>query len=329
MNNVKSFLVTCLIAGISIVGCSKDSSSPTAPARPDPVASFSYTGQTISPATISFQNTSLNANKFLWDFGDGTTSTLASPTKVYNTAGTFTVKLTATDSIAGKSSQANQQITVLPGPIAAFSYTGQTVTGASITFQNSSLNANSYSWDFGDGTASTAVNPTKTYSTATTYTVHLTATNTSYNKSDVATQQIQITFGAVFIDQVFVDNIPFVDSLGNRWDLLRGPNLYLAIADSVHSILYTTQSRYHADLKPTDLPVNWSVTPSYQILNWSKTLYIDLWDYNTILANTYMLRSQEFQINNIIKTKGYVTTLSLLRTVAGGTVQVRVILRWQ
>jgi PKD repeat protein len=329
MNKIKSFLVTCLIAGISIVGCQKDSNNPTAPARPDPIASFTYTGQTISPAAISFQNTSQNANKFLWDFGDGTTSTLLSPTKTYSAAGTFTIKLTATDSIAGKSSQASQQISILPGPIAAFSYTGQTVTGATITFQNSSLNANSYSWDFGDGTSSTAVNPTKTYSISSTYTVRLTATNTSYNRTDVASQQIQITFGSVFIDQVFVDNVPFVDSLGRRWDLLTGPYLYVTIADSVHSILYTTQSRYHADLKPTDLPVNWLVTPSYQILNWGKTLYIDLWDYNITHADTYMLRSQEFQINNIIKNKGYVTTLSLLRTVAGGTVQVRVILRWQ
>lgn len=326
MNKIKSFLVTCLIAGISIIGCKKDD-GPTAPSRPDPVASFSYTGQTISPATISFQNTSQNANKFLWDFGDGTTSTLLSPTKTYSVAGTFTIKLTATDSVAGKSSQASQQISILPGPIAAFSYTGQTVTGATITFQNSSLNANSYAWDFGDGTSSTAVNPTKTYSTAATYTVRLTATNTSYNKSDAATKQIQITPSSVFIDRVYVDNIPFVDASGAGWDLTSGPDLFFNLIDSVSTVLYSTQWRYYADLAPANLPVNWTIVPAYQIADWSKALYIDLWDYDGITSNDHIGYTSGFRISTVIAQLGYVTTLSLQNT--SGTIRVRLILRWQ
>jgi PKD repeat protein len=49
-------------------------------------------------ATVSFSNTSTGANTYLWNFGDGDTSTLAAPTHVYSTAGNYSVTLTACNS---------------------------------------------------------------------------------------------------------------------------------------------------------------------------------------------------------------------------------------
>lgn len=43
---------------------------------------------------VQFTSTSLGAVSYLWDFGDGTTSTLASPTKTYTTSGWYNVTLT-------------------------------------------------------------------------------------------------------------------------------------------------------------------------------------------------------------------------------------------
>ena len=63
----------------------------------------------LTPAAITFQNTSKNADNYLWDFGDGTASTLANPSKTYNDKGTFTVKLTATNSVSGKSIQTSSK----------------------------------------------------------------------------------------------------------------------------------------------------------------------------------------------------------------------------
>ena len=59
-----------------------------------PVANFSSDKHTGSfPLTVSFKDTSSNANKFLWDFGDGNTSTEVNPVHTYVTAGNYTVTL--------------------------------------------------------------------------------------------------------------------------------------------------------------------------------------------------------------------------------------------
>ncbi len=70
-----------------------------------PVANFTANTTTgLNPATVQFTDTSSNTpNSWLWDFGDGTTSTDQNPVHVYNTPGTYTVTLIATNN-AGSSS---------------------------------------------------------------------------------------------------------------------------------------------------------------------------------------------------------------------------------
>ncbi len=102
------------ITGTSVAGtytlvitqglCSSDPVSTTinlTDIAPVPVAAFDAT-PTIPisasvPLTVSFTNLSNNADSYLWDFGDGTTSTQTNPQHTYTTKGSFTVKLTATN----------------------------------------------------------------------------------------------------------------------------------------------------------------------------------------------------------------------------------------
>jgi Zn-dependent metalloprotease len=61
------------------------------------IANFN-SSQTIScssPTSISFTNLSTNSSTYRWDFGDGNTSTLTNPTNIYQSKGTYTVKLVA------------------------------------------------------------------------------------------------------------------------------------------------------------------------------------------------------------------------------------------
>jgi cyclophilin family peptidyl-prolyl cis-trans isomerase len=61
-----------------------------------PTADFGIPAQKITaPATVSFANRSVNAESYLWDFGDGKTSTEASPTHRYTRSGNYAVTLKA------------------------------------------------------------------------------------------------------------------------------------------------------------------------------------------------------------------------------------------
>lgn len=62
------------------------------------------------------------------------------------------------------------------------SFTASLITGTQFQFTNNSTFADSYLWDFGDGTTSTEVNPIHTYSTISPYTVTLTATRCHVSK---------------------------------------------------------------------------------------------------------------------------------------------------
>jgi len=80
---------------------------------------------TCVPATLEFNNTSTNANSYFWDFGDGSTSTLANPTHTYAVPGLYSVKLVACNSSGGCDSLTRiDYFTVKPSPMATISSSG-------------------------------------------------------------------------------------------------------------------------------------------------------------------------------------------------------------
>ena len=68
-----------------------------------PSAGFNYDTEIgCVPQEVTFNNLSINADEYLWDFGDGTTSTDMDPSHVYEEAGVYTITLTATNSGSGE-----------------------------------------------------------------------------------------------------------------------------------------------------------------------------------------------------------------------------------
>lgn len=161
--NLATTTVIFLISvGIFFLSCNNNENP-----VPEPIASFEI--GTIVDATVSFVNTSEHGASFTWDFGDGNSSSQENPTHTYQGAGSFTVRLTVTNETG--SSSASETVS-LTGPMAVFSVS---LSQATASFTNNSLNATSFSWNFGDGNSSTEENPTHTYTQSGSYTVELTA----------------------------------------------------------------------------------------------------------------------------------------------------------
>ena len=76
-----------------------------------PVADFSYPSVTKVGEYIPFSNLSENADQFLWDFDDGSTSTLRDPSHTFAIPGSYTVSLEAIGEKESSSVSKELQIT--------------------------------------------------------------------------------------------------------------------------------------------------------------------------------------------------------------------------
>ncbi len=152
-----------------------------------------------APFTVNFNNTSINGNTYHWNFGDGNTSTLSTPSHTYNTPGTYTVSLIIINNspcgLLTDTMVKTSYITVIAGSVAAF--VADTTNGCNpltINFTNNSTGATTYLWDFGDGNTSTSLSPSHTYTALGTYTVTLiTYTANGCNDTLVMTNYIHVT----------------------------------------------------------------------------------------------------------------------------------------
>jgi PKD repeat protein len=160
------------ILGISLSNaCKKDDPPPA-----NPTSGFTVSKLTaVVDEEVQFTNTSANATSFKWSFGDGTTSTDASPKKSYQTSDNFTVTLVATG--AGGSNTNTTVVKVLPFGGFTVENEADLIANKPVQMTNSSKGAVSYQWAFGDpaNSVATEANPTFTYPAAGTYTVTLKA----------------------------------------------------------------------------------------------------------------------------------------------------------
>lgn len=157
-----------------------------------PTADFSASPTTgCATLFVNFTNeSSSNATSYQWQFpgGNPSSSSLTNPIVFYNTAGTYTVTLTAFNASGSAVETKTSYIHVQTTPAPGFTYS---INGLVVNFTNTSSGATSYSWNFGDNTTSTLANPVHTYATGGTYTVTLSAIN------DCGTTTISKTFSLI------------------------------------------------------------------------------------------------------------------------------------
>ncbi len=144
-----------------------------------------------APTTIQFTDASpANAASWEWTFegADISTSTDQNPSVTFTEAGSFDVNLKVKNNAGNTIAEQSQTIVLETLPTVAFSTYEQ---GAIVEFFNETTNnAESFLWDFGDGATSTEPKPSHVYFASGTYTVTLTAIN-ECGVVD-ATQEIEI-----------------------------------------------------------------------------------------------------------------------------------------
>jgi PKD repeat protein len=152
-----------------------------------------------APLTVAFSDQSTGApTSWSWTFGDGGTSTQQHPSHTYTTPGSYTVTLTATNAGGSDSLTRTDYISVsaaTQAPTANFS--GSPTSGTApvaVQFTDTSTGGpTSWSWTFGDGGTSTQQHPSHTFTTAGTYNVTLTATNSGGSDAETRTDYISVS----------------------------------------------------------------------------------------------------------------------------------------
>ncbi|NTW32382.1 MAG: PKD domain-containing protein, partial [Bacteroidetes bacterium] len=144
-----------------------------------PIIHFSATTG-CSGAPTQFNNFALPiGNIWLWDFGDGQTSTMQNPSHIYySSGGYYSVRFTVADGTCSNFKDSTIHIPL--NPVAAFTIGSACINNPySFSDQSTSAEGNiiSWNWDFGDGTVhSSDTNPQHTYTSAGNFNVSLTVT---------------------------------------------------------------------------------------------------------------------------------------------------------
>lgn len=91
-------IVSLLVVFLSFLSCDSDDDS----VQNNTLSSgYTYVRE-AAPGVITFINTSENADTYVWDFGDGTTSIIKDPVKTYTQTGEYVVNLTAKNNKTGE-----------------------------------------------------------------------------------------------------------------------------------------------------------------------------------------------------------------------------------
>ncbi|GIV32953.1 MAG: hypothetical protein KatS3mg031_0488 [Chitinophagales bacterium] len=260
----------------------------------------------VTGQPVTFTDCSEDAYRIEIHFGDGTFSRSSVVQHSYTAAGTYQASLFAWNKDNSLKTESIQIITVREGsiqppdtnnttgilPTACFTPTPAVVeAGTEILFINCSINAASFSWNFGDGSTSSLQNPTHTFDSAGTYQVKLTASN--QNGSDDTT--IAVTVGQRILQTVILKNFNPLNPSGTAWDDMGfpipgfpvEPDVFVELTSASGSNLTTSVRN---NLATSALPVSWNVASSNLTLkeeNWT----VIIWDDEGFLgADEEMMR---------------------------------------
>jgi len=186
-------------------GCQHDTTL-SVQVNPVPAVAFTFSN-TCAQSPTQFTDLSVspqgNISQWLWNFGDGQTSTQQNPVHTYATGGSYIVSLTVTNT-QGCSHTSEQTVHIFNPPTAGFAYNSVYCPAGQVSFQDLTVGNGSpvtwRNWDFGNGNFSTTANPVYVYPLVDScYNVTLTVGNAS-GCTDTTSQVVCVkpAFGFTF-----------------------------------------------------------------------------------------------------------------------------------
>lgn len=158
---------------VSLVATAINSCTDTARRRitvlPFPIPRFSVNSLSgCSPVTVAFTSNSSNVSRYLWNFGDGATSTSANVTHQYvnNGAQDSTFKVLLTTYFNDCQDTVSKFIQVKRIPKALYTWDPLALCDTNVQFRHSSINTASVKYFFGDGSSSVLQAPRHGYKTS-------------------------------------------------------------------------------------------------------------------------------------------------------------------
>lgn len=181
-------------------------------------------GAGCAPFTIQFENTSQTSNlpvSYLWNFGNGASSSSENPIHTYTVPGSYDVSLTVTD-LSGCNPNAfvllPDAVNVYPVPVANFDFDPKEVSifYANIRYTDLSTGSTSCFYSFGDGETSTACNGWHEYMDGGNYPITQIVTN-EFGCADTLVQIVRIIpeYG-LYIPNAFT---PEGDGINEFWEV--------------------------------------------------------------------------------------------------------------
>jgi len=213
-----------------------------------PTVNFTYTptdpleGDVVSfDSTASAYDMPLN---YSWDFGDGTSSTLADPQHTYANSGIYTVTVIVTDA-DGSTGQWSDDIFVDPNVPGNVSLVANTTSGnepLTVEFSCTAISTQSptYHIDFGDGGHADGQTATHTYLQQNTYTAVCTVTDSD---GDTDTAQRTITV---------LDTVPAVDFTFSPANPVEGQTVTFTSTISAYDVPFTILWNFDDGTTSTD-----------------------------------------------------------------------------